>query len=325
MIGEDGIDRYSNGELQTLKRCRRKWWLAYYRRLGFDREPAVGAAPLGTRIHQALAVYYQPEPQNPIEEFERQILLDLEAFPEESVEIEKQGELGRIMLEGYVEWLEETGVDQGLRVIASEKIVEVASGIPGVLFISKQDVQVEREPANVLLFMDHKTVGNLTEPPRMLPLDEQMLHYHFIEHLEFLALKAKALEEGTHPPTERFTEGGLYNMLRKVKRTARATPPFFDRVEVRHNIHELRSYWVRVHAEVQEVIRLRAALDSGVDPKAAAYPSPRSTCTWDCEFFPVCPMFDDGSNAEGMLEQIYITKNPLQRYQDDLVPGTIDD
>lgn len=310
----DGIPVYSNSEMQTWKRCRRKWWLAYYRHLGLAATRPTGPLALGTRIHRALAEVYKPNPGDPMVMLEKTILEDLELFDEEAVEIEKEAELARIMLEGYIEWVAETGVDHGLTIVGAEQRVEVESGIPGVRLVGKLDVRVTRDSDRVQLFLDHKTVQNLTEPVRTLHLDEQMLHYHLLEYMEYLRLKAEAQRDGTPEPAARHTDGGLYNMLRKVKRTDRAKPPFYDRVEVRHNINELRAYWIRAHAVVETIENARKALDAGANHLAVAFPTPHRNCTWDCEFFAVCPMFDDGSNAEGLLETYYVAVDPLARY-----------
>ena len=43
-------------------------------------------------------------------------------------------------------------------------------------------------------------------------------------------------------------------MLKRTKRSARATPPFYDRVEVRHNPYELASYRRRALAASRNVL-----------------------------------------------------------------------
>lgn len=313
-IRSPGDEVYSNSEVQTWLRCQRKWWFSHYRKVGIKERSATGPRELGTRCHFALASMYQPEPQDPMVALEKTILDDLSVYPEQAVEIEKEADLARAMIEGYVQWTYDTGVDIGLRVIAPELRVEVLSGLPGVKLIEKLDVRLVRESDNIQLFMDHKTVGNLTEPVRTLHMNPQMLHYHLIEYLEYLDIKAKAELEGKPPPGERHTDGALYNMIRKVKRTATAKPPFYERVEVRHNIHELRNYWKRVHSIIQRIREAQQALDAGGDHQVIVPPRPISDCHWDCDYFVACPLFDDGSNAEGLLEQYYVPTDPIARY-----------
>src|SRR5690606_38485102 len=111
------------------------------------------------------------------------------------------------------------------------------------------------------------------------------------------------------------TDGALYTMLRKVKRTAAAKPPFYDQIEVQHNLQTIRTMWTRVAKVVEEIYDARVALDAGSDHQYIAYPRPSRDCTWKCDFFPVCSMFDDGSDVEGVIEQYYEHVDPPQRYR----------
>ncbi len=312
LIDEPVLEFFSNSEVQCFKRCKRKWWLAFYRRLGLKQQPVVGARGAGNRVHFALAGWYSPTPVNPYELLASTISNDLEAYPEQADEIQKEGDLCQAMLEGYFQWVSETGADQGLEIVGSEQPVKATIVIDdetSVTYGGKLDVKILRQQDGARLFLDHKTVGNLTEPPRMLHLDEQMLTYHLLEYLE-------AVQSEVQAP---LTDGGLYNMLRKVKRTGQAKPPFYDRVEVRHNRHELENFYVRVSGELRAMIETREVLDSGVNPQYVVYPTPRRDCTWDCDFLPICPMFDDGSNVEGLVEMLYTDIDPYQRYVNDKV------
>lgn len=306
----------TNGELKSFKSCRRQWWLAWHRRLRPVAPEVTGPAPLGTRIHRALAAYYNPEPQNPFQVLEQTIQEDAERLSEDAdllAELAAEAELARAMLEGYVEWLSETGADQGLSIMAAETKLEVPfPAIPGVHLMGKLDLRVRREVDDAKLFLDHKTVGSFGEATKMLHMDEQMLHYHLLEYLDYL--NAMGPEEAAHAPR---TDGGLYNMLRKVKRTVRAKPPFFERAEVRHNVSELRAYYTRVYGEVLELMRTEERLAAGEDHHVVAYPSPTRDCTWKCAFFAVCPIIDENPvAAESMLSDWFTTANPLDRYDD---------
>jgi transcriptional regulator with XRE-family HTH domain len=316
----DGTIAVSNSEVQTFKRCRRKWWLSWYRGLAPKFEEPVGAAALGARVHRALRALYVPAgqtPQDPRDALERAITDDwtklalgykeqgYDAPPEGVVKrFQDDTALERKMVEGYIEWLAEEGADRGLRVVAPETYVEAKLDIPaierGVLVIGKLDVRLIRESDGVRLFMDHKTVGDLTSPVKTLHLDEQMLHYHLIEWLQ-------AVEDGR-------CDGAIYNMLRKVKRTMRANPPFFGRVEVRHNPIELESFKKRLVGTIMQMVRVREQLDAGKDPLAVVYPTPNRNCSWDCDHFAICPLFDDGSRVDDMIASRYREQNPLSYY-----------
>lgn len=314
------VRRFSNSEIQTFKRCRRKWYLGWYRRLRLRRQDPVGALATGNRVHRALEAWYVPEGDNPTDPrtaLEAAIASDWEACkqayaeigqeppPELVKEFNENTALERAMVEGYMEWLIETGVDSGLRVVAPETYLEAPLEVPGsnvdVLLIGKLDVRMVREYDGARLFMDHKTTLSLTEPLKTIRLDEQMLHYHVLEWLSDV--------EGGR------CDGALYNMLRKVKRSARAKPPFYDRVEVRHNKHELESFRRRLVGVIKTMLDVIARLEAGEDPHVVVYPSPTRDCSWSCDFLPVCTMFDDGSRVDAMLEQYYVQEDPLSHYK----------
>lgn len=314
------VRRFSNSEIQTFKRCRRKWYLGWYRRLRLRNQDPVGALAIGNRVHRALEAWYVPEGDNPTDPrtaLEAAIASDWEACkqayaeigqeppPELVKEFNENTALERAMVEGYMEWLIETGVDSGLRVVAPETYLEAPLEVPGsnvdVLLIGKLDVRMIREYDGVRLFMDHKTTLSLTEPLKTIRLDEQMLHYHMLEWLSDV--------EGGR------CDGALYNMLRKVKRSARAKPPFYDRVEVRHNKHELESFRRRLIGVIKTMLDVIARLEADEDPHVVVYPSPARDCSWSCDFLPVCTMFDDGSRVDAMLEQYYVQEDPLSHYK----------
>jgi len=216
--------------------------------------------------------------------------------------------LERAMIEGYVQWVAETGVDSELEIIASEMYLEadVTQLVPfehdmKLKLIGKLDVRARRKSDGVRLFIDHKTLGEFNALRQTVPMDEQMLHYHLLEWL-------------TTGDGEDRCDGALYNMLRKVKRTASAKPPFYDRVEVHHNKHELESFQRRVFGTVNDIIEVETQLNLGQDHLDVAYPRPTRDCRWKCDFFAVCPMFDDGSRAEAMLTRYYVKSDPLEYY-----------
>lgn len=323
-VATDGTLFVSNSEVQTFKRCRRKWWLKWYRNLEVKVEDPTGARALGNRVHRALKALYVPAgqtPQDPRDALERAITDDWTKLTKAVAEqgwgeppatlvdqFQKDTSLERAMVEGYVEWLAETGADRGLEVVAPETYVEVDLEVPGpagrpTKLIGKLDVRLIRESDGVRLFMDHKSVGDLTRPVKTVHIDEQMLHYHLIEWLKFL--------QGEE---EMRCDGAIYNMLRKVKRTAKANPPFYGRVEVRHNERELTSFRTRLIGTIQQMAVVRDRLDAGEDPLLIVFPTPTSNCSWDCDFFAVCPMFDDGSRVEDALEAQYRVANPLGYY-----------
>lgn len=308
---------FTNSEIKTFKACRRKWWLGYYRKLEVKRANIVGAASVGTRVHRVLQEYYVPQGakrRDPWVVFEETVAADkvildeIEANEELRSKWAAEVDLARAIIDGYFDWAEENAVDSGLLITAPEETMVANPQFPDmskVRLLAKLDVRATRTLDGARVFLDHKTVPDLTTPQKTLHLDEQMLHYHLIE---FFDLKEKGLD------TEMRTGGALYNMLRKVKRTGNAKPPFYGRVEVQHNRETLRSYWLRLKGTINDILELQANLDMGADPREVAYPNPTRDCTWKCEFFAVCPMFDDGSRVDDFIGTYMTEGNPLARY-----------
>jgi hypothetical protein len=313
----------TQSETSTFKRCRRKWWLAYFRRQVRARADLHGPRALGTRLHDVLQAYYQPDDFSVEDagsaleawDYETQTMLQLAGDDVEQARgAQADADLGRAMLEGYFEWLAETGVDADLEFVEAERAVRVplegyVSLVPGrvVELLGKLDVSVLVRSTGARRFLDHKSVGSLHDLPERADIDEQFLHYSLLDFLEHRAAGESA-----------WTDGGIWNMLRKVKRTARATPPFYGRHEVHHNLDRLRTYWVRVTGVLAEIEDVEVRLARGESHHTAAYPTPHADCKWDCDFRSVCPMFDDPrEDAEGFLAAAYTTTDPLERYSRD--------
>jgi len=297
--------RLSNSEIKDFQRCRRKWYLKHVRGLALKRERATGPMQLGNRVHRTLEVLYETnhDAEAALRELHAQYDADLLEFPEEADALEKERDLAHAMVEGYVQWLEETGEDEDLEVLgvetAREAVLDTIGGTV-VWLIGKYDQRVRRISTGEVSALDHKTVDDFSRV-RLLPLDTQSLHYELVEYLDLLA-------KGADADAER-TGGVIFNMLRKVKRTARAKPPFYMREDVRRNTQELRSYWARVWRIAADIL---AAEKAGLE---AAYPNPTRDCTWDCPFFGICQMFDDGSDVEAVISLAYEERDPLERYR----------
>jgi len=307
----DEVWQISNSEIQTWKDCKRKWFLGSYLGLRLKNQTVTGPLALGTRIHSALEAYYTEgadllKTHSALLDADRQaLIMDLR----DVTELENEGELGRIMLEGYIEWLEETGADAGWEVVSAERVVSAPLFEGAVELRGKLDMRVRRLADDVLLFVDHKTTANFGDLTRTAYIDEQFLTYHLLETVS-------PSEDGSR------CDGGVYNMLKKVKRSGSARPPFYERMEVRHNKLMLHSFWNRVHGEITDMLKLKAQLDAGADHRTVAYPRPSRDCTWKCQFFSVCPLLDDGSAAEQMLDDLYDQHDPNERYSERLTVVT---
>ena len=298
--------RISNSEIQTFKDCRRRWWFTYYRRLQPRERNFTGALALGSRIHEALDQYYATgkpllDAHAELVNAEKEELLT--QF-KDVAELEKEAELGHIMLDGYLQWVEENGIDAELEMVSTEEKITMPMFNGEVELQGKLDMRVRRKGDGVRMFRDFKTVGgSLGDFANLAPMNEQIMTYML-------------LEQSKTDETER-SEGGIFTMLKKVRRTANARPPFYDQFEVRHNVFTLRSFWDRIHGTVADMMRVRTALDEGESPSFHAYPSPSRDCKWKCQFFTVCTLVDDGSAAEQALEAMFEVADPYAYYGPD--------
>jgi len=302
----------TNSEIQTFKDCKRKWWLGTYRALKPTSKTYVGPLTLGIRVHNALEAFYVTG-VNPVDEYERLQRVDNKLFEEskdanDEKQIKKfnsEAELGRIMLEGYMEWMAEENPDADIEVIGAEKKLSTRLEMdPRVELMGKTDLKVRRASSGRHALLDHKTAISFNSYYETSHMSEQLMLYVLLEKMDPVNGDPKV-------------DGGIYNLIKKVKRSATAKPPFYERLDVRFNDKQLESFWIRTMGTVRDIMDLRDKLDAGVDHRFYAYPSPTNDCTWKCPFFQVCPMFDDGSSAEAMLEELYEQVDPNARYEEE--------
>jgi hypothetical protein len=296
---------YTNTELSTYRRCRRKWWFSEFLNLTPRAERVSEARDTGTVVHDAFNALYSDG--DPVETITYEIAQLRDKYSESEGDLETIDKIERLsiaIVTGYLEWLGDEGEDQGLVVLGSE--MEMIAPLPNtddLALLGKFDLKWFREMDGARVFVDHKVVGNLTDLPSWIHLDTQFKHYHMLERM--------TLSE------DEWSDGGMLNMAKRVLRTGRSNPPFYKRYEVRHNLDELRSHFVYTYALIAEIEDLRDRL-ARQEPgtSAAIRPNPMRSCTWECPFFSACPMADDqkGADLGGFLESAYTQRDPLERY-----------
>jgi hypothetical protein len=306
----------SNSEMTTMRRCRRKWWLTYYRELKPAQRSFVGPLPLGGRVHKALEHYYKDGEDllnahaRLIEEDRMEMLI--EGF--DVSELDDEAELGRIMLEGYLAWVTEEGYDADLEVISTEEILKFPidpKSLPGfeeyaVSMMGKIDLRVLKRFAGTRSVLDFKTAASFSVWHDTAHMSTQLKLYMLLDRL-------------VGNPSTRI-DGGIFRLLKKVKRTARATPPFYEDVYIQHNDFTMKTFWFQALGVVREIMQVRKALDHGADPNFVAYPSPSADCRWSCNFVAACPLFDDGSDVDSILDEKF-EKGDAYAYYGDISDG----
>lgn len=317
----------TNSETWTWKRCRRRWYIQYWRKLEVIRTPFTGPMKVGTRVHKALEVEYSPNSGVTLLQAYEQVVDEERARLENEGSLnleadvkayEKDVDLGRAMIEGFEEWRAETGVDAGLQPTDVECKVDVPSGIAGVRLLGKFDVRGYRKIDEARYFIDHKTVQSLDYDGQRVV---QFLHYHLLELL-------KLIEENPGVPLAELPicKGTAVNLVRRVKRTANAKPPFYGRVWVYHSLDELRTYWDQLHGMINDIITTEKQLDAGANHQLVAYPTPDYSCSWQCPFFELCGLMNDpASDSEGYISRYLRMYDPTERYATDPEDADTDD
>lgn len=294
----------SPSELAKFQRCRRQWALTYYYKWGVDpmRASPVGAAMLGTRIHAAMEGYYGYD-INPFAAIDAIYDNARDQRPQYASELTGEQDYATRMVDGYLQWAAENGLDEEHEVVATEQELEAQIRLTNgdvAIVHGKLDQIVRRRIDGALQLRDWKTVGTLSKAD-LIVLDPQMRIYSALLNLT---------SDGQR------VDGALYTMFLRSKRTARATGPFYDQIHIRYNATEERNILTRVIGIMDDMDRVVRQLDEGVDHRRVAYPNPLTDrCAWDCPFVRVCPMFDDGSRAEDAMRGEFVENADAYGYR----------
>ena len=295
------MKKISLSEMTEYKDCRRKWYLHHYLKL--SKKDKSGALALGTNVHEALADFYTPDGTS-----ERALAVFdaiYENLKNEANEYEIEGVLkdevlGRIMLEGYFDWAAETGADAHLIIEESEAEIEYQIDVQGVpvTIMGKRDLIARNALTGTAALLDHKTCQSFND--NMMDLNEQVRMYLLLQRL----VGSTEVQEA------------IWNKLRKVKRTARAEPPFYLREQIYVSEEELRRFFVRIRGVIRDVLETETRLEAGEDPYEVCYPRPSADCSWKCPFRKACPLMDqDPDAAKQMLSDLFEVTDPYDRYE----------
>lgn len=298
----------SGSEIDAFNRCPRNWLARWY--YGFvPKNPApTGARNFGTRWHTAWEYHYG-HGLDAMAVLDLLYKAELEACPDFEAALRKEWELAKIMAEGYLEWLAETGADATLEVVAVEQDVTVE--LPGfggtVLLRAKMDQVVRSHETGLLSFLDHKSVTDF-ERHELIELDPQMRRYSLIQWLKAGQPAPLVGQPAMIDPNIPLVNGGIVNSARKVKRTAKARPPYFDRHPFRYSHERMAATLAGVQQTVWKIQQARAQLataGAADDPMAAVNlvqlttlaPVPiTKDCSWRCDLSDgMCQFMDEGT------------------------------
>lgn len=295
--------KVSNSEIETWRTCRRRWMYKYYLWRARPADAPVGPLTLGSIVHLGLEEYYR-DGTDPCKVATDYYIAEAEKWPESKIGLANDSSLAQAMLSGYLDWIEETGVDANLELTGVEQVVEMELR-PDIVLRGKLD-QVVKRADGAHMFLDFKTAPQTAPPPHLQILSQFRV---------YALLRAGTLNE--------WTDGAYYQILKKVKRTVAAKPPFFTRYEVRWSANEMRAAWNHVLSTVDEIAAARNALDNAgpVDQITHHYVAPPHAtrdCGWRCEFLPICKLTDDTPRWRQALDERFITLDPDERYSSDI-------
>lgn len=315
----DGNYSFSHSEMATFKDCRRRWMFQYYMKLRRKREPKALARDTGILVHEALHLFYvagglrgaksEEIMQDYLVNARDDDLLKVGRLQEEPDVVRKERktvmevhDTARILCNGYVEWLHETGADIGLNLDQSEIELRAPGPIEGTEIMGIIDLFGTDERSNDIVVMDTKVTASIDEMVKTLHIQEQGPMY---------AVLAK-INDGN--PDRGFKV--IWNMIKRNKQTARAKPPFYQRYELAVNPDQLRQFYTQLHGQMAEILRTEQRLNDGESHLAVAYPTPSKDCSWKCPYFTVCGAMNDVTrNDIDFLIGTYFT-TPEQRAQE---------
>lgn len=301
---------FTSSEIKLWQQCRRKWYVSHFLQYGPKQDPGdVSVMRTGNLFAQGAELYYRGELETTeeiLDAIRAEADANAEALAADGQEhrvptLRKNAELVDIMLSGFIEWLEESGVDSDLDIVSAEEEISVEHPeIPGVFLLGKTDQRAVRRSTGRRLLMDNKTVQSAEDQQKKAPLNPQFKHYALIE----------ILREPELPPVE----AALIRWARRVKRTARSTPPFYGEVSVPLPREVLRSYYRQSTGLIREILRAEERLRDGESEDYVCGPTASDACGY-CPFRAPCLLFDSNTeSATDVLRWSYEKRNPLARY-----------
>jgi hypothetical protein len=301
----------SQSEAKTWHKCKRSWYLSYIRNFRAI-EMSPGPMSLGQYVHTGMEhidLDHEDEIggaegwKAAIKEMVEADLLKVNEL--NHPEIHKQHDFAQIIVEGLAEWVIAEGINVGVKVLSREKQIAVDMG--AYVLMGKLDEMIELANGEIML-RDWKTAASFKSIFELSDIDLQFRTYSMM------------LQEiyGYENPVQ-----GEWVVARKVKRTPRATPPFFDRKRTSYNafnIEATKRYWDATMYSMMHYIEQYETGNYHVDMLFP--PNPSFDCA-RCFHRLICPMMDDGSAWEEFAEAVYEIKSPNERYSDVQILGSV--
>lgn len=278
--------RISNSEIETWQRCRRQHWWEYVQRLQPKASPSpLRAAEIGTAFHAASEMYYGGMSGGDVTAHLQEIV-DIHETTAPEGEQHKAADLVLTMWEGYLDWLAEEGIDQGINIIGPETThTRKMSEFPDVEFIGKIDIETEED------IIDQKTTKlAFAQKIKVLRRSRQLIHYAWLI-----------------APTRHINRVRV-RVTKQSTRSERTSGPYYVEEKIPVTRGRLRSHEEHLRDIVPGMLANYAR-------ETLPAPSPNSDCSWICPLYLVCDMADQGEDYQYVIDNEFVQGNPLERYE----------
>jgi hypothetical protein len=315
------VEMLRTSERRAAKRCWQRWQWGIQD--GLTTTDPSAALWFGSGVHISLAHYYAPG-------FKRRLdFVDVwedfcdngDAEGEYGPAVEygdkfnlELRQLGREMLKGYHKKWEG---DKTWDVIATERLFQVRIPMGDgtfVTYVGTWDGVYRDKVTKKVRLMEHKTAKAISN--KHLSLDDQGGAYWAVAY----TLLSK---EGILKPRQNI-EGITYNYLRKQLPDQRPTnaeghylnqngtvsksqpAPLFERFNIKRTAGERKIQIEKIKAEFTHIRAIR----DGVMPITK---NPTMDCSWDCAFFQMCEVQDQGGTAwMEFRDSVFVTRDPYE-------------
>lgn len=301
----------SYSSIQGFTSCPRSWYLRDLRRLSPATDRRSGPLWFGGRIHNALEAWCDGTTSSPVEAWHAICAHEFAIAAENEAptdQLTKDATLGLVMLEGFMEWWPTRGEEQEYEQLAVEEehhdilSLDVDDVPVDIRLNGKLDRLLRHRETGDVVVGDWKTTDKLAETAyNELAQSSQPRIY-------------RALLAATRPDLP--VTGIRYTMLRKVKRTAAAKPPFYFDLDLTLTAHDVEEHMRRVRTVVRQMLAVKHAVEEGVDHRDVATWNRSWKCT-TCPFKNPCELWQStgAAAAEAMLEDNYVERDPFERYE----------
>lgn len=289
-------------DLKQWMTDRRDFYFGVFENLEPVQQRFSETATIGTFVHEGMKAHYRQSKTSPIAAIGKAAKEEIKKSPILQNEFIAAADFARIIFEGYQEWLAEEAMDQGFKTLQVEERITMLIGTfyDIEVYVSGQVDLVMQDYDDLIWILDHKTVDKFTTIMATLPVDFQGQTYDAL-------LRSVGIE----------AVGFKHNQLKRVKRTTRAVPPFYNRESVTFNEQQRKTHMWHLQGIAAEIAGRFVTMEK-LDPLSEEfqmafhfYFQPHFTrdSTWMSRFLDVSIYMDtDPAIGYSMLQSSYQQK-----------------